>query len=95
VPLADVEQGASVVVLRFENEAEDLLHYLMDSGLRPGLEGTVTEIDEEEVTLDSGDGHHTVTRSVAETVSVRADPSPPPRTALPESLVLAKERYGR
>ena len=36
-----------------------------------------------------------VTRSVAETVSVRADPSPPPRTALPDQLVLGKERYGR
>ena len=31
VPLADVsEGGTSVRVLRFENEAEDLLHYLMD-----------------------------------------------------------------
>jgi len=29
------------------------------------------------------------------TVSVLADPSPPPRTALPEVLVLGKERYGR
>ncbi|MBA3300716.1 MAG: metal-dependent transcriptional regulator, partial [Thermoleophilaceae bacterium] len=28
VPLADVETGAEVTVLRFENEAEDLLHYL-------------------------------------------------------------------
>ena len=37
----------------------------------------------------------TLTRSVAETVSVIADPSPPPRTALPEQLVLGKERYGR
>ena len=36
-----------------------------------------------------------VTRSVAETVSVVADPSPPPRTALPEQLVLAQEQYGR
>ena len=34
-------------------------------------------------------------RSVAETVSVVADPSPPPRTALPEQLVLSKDRYGR
>src|SRR5437763_13816515 len=33
VPLADVEEGANVVVPRFENEAEDLLHYLKDSGL--------------------------------------------------------------
>jgi DtxR family Mn-dependent transcriptional regulator len=37
----------------------------------------------------------TVTLSVAETVSVLADPSPPPRTALPEQLVLGRERYGR
>jgi DtxR family transcriptional regulator, Mn-dependent transcriptional regulator len=28
-------------------------------------------------------------------VSVLADPSPPPRTALPEQLVLGRERYGR
>jgi DtxR family Mn-dependent transcriptional regulator len=26
---------------------------------------------------------------------VIADPSPPPRTALPDQLVLGKERYGR
>ena len=41
------------------------------------------------------DGTATLTRSVSETVSVIADPSPPPRIALPEQLVLAKERYGR
>ena len=40
VPLADVEVGASVRVLRFENEAEDLLRYLKASGLEPGLEGS-------------------------------------------------------
>jgi DtxR family Mn-dependent transcriptional regulator len=95
VPLADVAEGATVVVLRFENEAEDLLHYLMDNGIHPGLEGTLSATGDEEVTLASGDGAHTLTRSVAETVAVRADPSPPPRTALPEQLVLAKERYGR
>src|SRR6185437_10863549 len=72
VPLADVEVGAEVQVLRFENEAEDLLHYLKASGLEPGLKP-----------------------SVAETVSVIADPSPPPRTALPEQLVLGEQRYGR
>ena len=36
-----------------------------------------------------------VTRSVAETVSVVADPSPPPRVTLPEQLVLARDKYGR
>ena len=95
VPLADVEEGASVRVLRFENEAEDLLHYLKAAGLEPGREGRLAAADEEEVTVDFDGDTSTVTRSVAETVSVVADPSPPPRTALPEQLVLAQERYGR
>src|SRR5690349_8160917 len=49
VPLGDVEPGASVRVLRFENEAEDLLHYLKDSGIEPGLEGTLASKDDESV----------------------------------------------
>lgn len=95
VPLADAVEGAKIRILRFENEAEDLLHYLKDAGLEPGLEGEITSTSEEEVTFKSADGDHTLTFSVAETVSVTADPSPPPRIALPEQLVLAKERYGR
>jgi DtxR family transcriptional regulator, Mn-dependent transcriptional regulator len=95
VPLADVEEGASVVVLRFENEAEDLLHYLKDSGLYPGLQGTV-ELSDGEVSVVSDGSSATVTKSVAETVAVRADPSPPPRAALASGqLVFAKERYGK
>jgi DtxR family transcriptional regulator, iron-dependent repressor len=95
VPLADVEAGASVRVLRFENEAEDLLHYLKGSGLEPGLEGSLAERDGEQVVVRAADGRLCmVTQSVAETVSVIADPSPPPRTALPERLVLG-QRYGR
>ena len=95
VPLADVEEGASVRVLRFENEAEDLLHYLKDTGLTPGLKAKLGRAGSDEIVLDGDDGQYTVTRSVAETVSVRAEPSPPPRTALPEQLVLGKDRYGR
>ena len=95
VPLADVEEGAEIRVLRFENEAEDLLHYLKDAGMEPGLEGTVSSADDDEVVISVGGGSRSVTRSVAETVSVVADPSPPPRTALPGTLVLGKERYGR
>src|SRR3954447_1794056 len=95
VPLADVEEGAKVLILRFENEAEDLLHYLKDSGFHPGLKGVVTASGDDEVTVESRNDRHTVTRSVAETVSVRADPSPPARTALPDQLVLATEKYGR
>jgi DtxR family Mn-dependent transcriptional regulator len=95
VPLADVEPGAKVKVLRFENEAEDLLHLFKGEGLEPGREGTVAGSAEDEVAIDFGGRTATLTRSVAETVSVLADPSPPPRTALPEQLVLGKERYGR
>ncbi len=95
VPLADVEVGARVQVLRFENEAEDLLHYLKRSGIEPGLEGTLSAAGADEVVLGFDGGSCTVTRSVAETVSVLADPSPPPRVALPEQLVLGKDRYGR
>jgi len=95
VPLADVGEGASIRVLRFENEAEDLLHYLRDAGLEPGLEGTVAQSGEHEIVVAFADRHSTITRSVAETVSVTADPSPPPRVALPEQLVLGVQRYGR
>jgi DtxR family transcriptional regulator, Mn-dependent transcriptional regulator len=95
VPLADVEEGANVRVLRFENEAEDLLHYLKDTGLHPGLEGTLDSSGDDEIVIEADGTAHAITRSVAETVSVVADPSPPVRVALPDQLVLGKERYGR
>src|SRR3954452_20343966 len=78
VLLADVEPGASVLILRFENEPEEILHYLKGTGIHPGLEGTLAERGDEQVVLSSGERSHEVSRSVAETVSVRADPSPAP-----------------
>jgi len=95
VPLADCEPGAKVTILRLENEAEDLLHYLKEAGIEPGLTGEVATNDGENVSVRSDGEVATVTSSVAETVSVVADPSPPPRIALPEQLVLGRERYGR
>jgi DtxR family Mn-dependent transcriptional regulator len=95
VPLADVEVGAKLRILRFENEAEDLLHYLKASGIEPGLDALMVERGPEHVELQTLDGKRLgLTASVAETVSVIAEPSPPPRTALPEQLVLG-QRYGR
>lgn len=94
--LADVEVGADVTVLRFENEAEDLLRYLKRAGLEPGLEGKVSASDDEFVTVTANGNEHRVSRSVAETVSVRANPAPPPRATIPETLVLSgDDRYGR
>jgi len=95
VPLGDVELGASVRVLRFENEAEELLHYLKDAGIEPGMEGKVAERDEERVVVEADGRRCELSRSVAETVAVSADPSPPARTALPDQLVLSQDRYGR
>src|ERR1700712_3262267 len=56
VPLADVEVGASVRIMRFENEAEDLLRYLKESGIEPGLDGTLAERDDEHVVVRAADG---------------------------------------
>ena len=95
VLLADVEPGAKVRILRFENEAEEILHYLRDAGLAPELEGKLESSDDDEVVVASADGTHAISRSVAETVSVKADPSPPSRPPLPEQLVLSSDRYGR
>ena len=47
VPLADCEVGAKVTILRLENEAEDLLHYLKSPAVEPGPTGTITANDGE------------------------------------------------
>src|SRR3954468_21642818 len=68
VPLADVEVGAKVTIMRFENEAEDLLHYLKAAGLEPGMEATLLAGDDDEVVIEAADGRHcAITRSIAET----------------------------
>jgi DtxR family Mn-dependent transcriptional regulator len=95
VLLADVEPGADVVILRFENEAEEILHYLKGTGINPGLKGTIESSDADEVVVASDDGRHPVSKSVAETVSVRADPAPASRPPLPDQLVISSDRYGR
>jgi DtxR family Mn-dependent transcriptional regulator len=55
----------------------------------------LAQAGDDEIVVEVPSGRLAVTRSVAETVSVVADPSPPPRVALPDQLVLGKERYGR
>jgi DtxR family Mn-dependent transcriptional regulator len=95
VLLADVEPGADVRILRFENEAEEILHYLKGTGLHPGLQGKLESSGSDEVVVSSGEGTHAVSKSVAETVSVKADPAPPSRPPLPDQLVISADRYGR
>jgi DtxR family transcriptional regulator, Mn-dependent transcriptional regulator len=95
VLLADVEPGASIHVLRFENEAEEILHYLKGTGIHPGLDGEIESHGDDEVVVTSPDGRHVISSDVAETVSVRADPAPAPRAPLPDQLVVSSDRYGR
>ena len=98
VPLADVEVGAKVRVLRFENEAEDLLHYLKDTGIEPGLEGeVVAERRRARCVVAAGDGDAASSRrSVAETVSVIGRPvAAAAHGAARAARALAKDRYGR
>jgi DtxR family transcriptional regulator, Mn-dependent transcriptional regulator len=94
-PLADVEPGATLTVLRFENEAEGLLHLLKATGIEPGMQATLVSSGDADVVIASDGQERSLTRSVAETVSVLADPAPPPRVALPEQLVVSQDRYGR
>ena len=85
VPLADVEEGASIKVLRFENEAEELLHYLKVTGIEPGLEGTIGAPEDGDVTVRAGSRTIMVDGTVAETVSVVADPRRPRGSRCPSS----------
>ena len=55
----------------------------------------MASVDDAHLTVGFDGETATLTRSVAETISVLADPSPPPRIALPEQLVIGTERYGR
>src|SRR5881227_3359307 len=64
VPLADCEPGTKVTVLRLENEAEDLLHYLKQAGIEPGMEGQVASNDGETVAVQADGTTATVTSSV-------------------------------
>src|SRR5688500_5986038 len=81
VPLADVEQGATLRVLRFENEAEDVLHYLKETGLHPGLEGTLAAEGEDDVAIESDGSRHFFQRSVADAVTGMADSCQPSRVS--------------
>ena len=96
VPLADCEVGAKVTILRFENEAEDLLHYLKGAGIEPGLEGESrrpTTTTSSIATAD-GDAHD---HGAASPRRSRSSPTPRRRRAprCPSSWCSGRDRYGR
>ena len=76
VPLADVEVGATVKILRFENEAEDLLHYLKASRRGARHDGHARRAHDEEVVVAADDGRARRPHAAA---SRRPSASPPTR----------------
>jgi DtxR family Mn-dependent transcriptional regulator len=103
-PIPAVPAGSRVTVLRLENEAEELLHYMMRAGVEPGRAYVVE--------AHAGDGDAAVTRltddggraievedRLARTVSVRVDergdgPVSTLAEAGPELQLLGQDRWG-
>ena len=76
-PLPAVPSGSSVIVLRLENEAEEMLHYLKRNGVEPGFSYTIGERrgegEQAETELIGDAGAVWVQDALARTVSVRVD----------------------
>ena len=85
-----------------EEEYLQIIYWLQEAGLpitganiARAMQVSAPTVHEMIGRLEADGQRLAITRSVAETVSVTADPSPPARTALPDQLVLGRERYGR
>ena len=79
--------GRASTILRFENEAEELLHYLKEAGLVPCWR----ERSRARTTTRSSSHPRTASTGLPQRRGDRlggADPAPPPRAPLPEQLVL-------
>jgi len=76
-PLPAVPTGSTIVVLRLENEAEEMLHYMKRSGVEPGFRYAVAdrrgEGDQAETELIGDAGSTWVQDALARTVSVRVE----------------------
>jgi DtxR family transcriptional regulator, Mn-dependent transcriptional regulator len=77
-PIPAVPEGSLITVLRLENEAEEILHYMMRNGVEPTRTYTVERHSgdgDEAVTVlrDDAGGRHQVEDRLARTVSVRVD----------------------
>ena len=76
-PLPAVPTGSTVVVLRLENEAEEMLHYMKRHGVEPGYSYRIGdrrgEGEQAETELVGDQGSVWVQDALARTVSVRVD----------------------
>ena len=76
-PIPTVPEGSMITVLRLENEAEEILHYMMRNGVEPTRTYTVErhfgDGEEAETELVGESGSVWVQDALARTVSVRVD----------------------
>src|SRR5690242_2491367 len=77
-PIPAVPAGSRITVLRLENEAEELLHYMMRAGVEPGRRYTIVarsgDGDDAITELEDDAGNRsTVEDRVGRTVSVRVE----------------------
>jgi DtxR family Mn-dependent transcriptional regulator len=76
-PIPAVPVGSTVTVLRLENEAEEILHYMHDAGVEPGFAYTIAarsgDGDDAVTELEGERGRIAVEDRLARTVSVRID----------------------
>jgi DtxR family Mn-dependent transcriptional regulator len=72
IPLAVVEEGASVAIARVSDRSSDLLQYLAERGLRPGATVAVVARDELAgvIALEVEGTRHTLALPVAATIQV-------------------------
>jgi DtxR family transcriptional regulator, Mn-dependent transcriptional regulator len=103
-PIPAVPAGSRITVLRLENEAEEILHYMARAGIEPTrayrVEEHAGEGDAAVTRLTDGDGRPVeVEDQLARTVSVRVDergdgPVSTLAHAGPELQLLGPDRWG-
>jgi DtxR family transcriptional regulator, Mn-dependent transcriptional regulator len=103
-PIPAVPAGSRVTVLRLENEAEEILHYMKRAGVEPGLTYTIERRDgdgEDSTTImrDSSGAEIEVEDRLARTVSVRVEERGDGAVSAladagPELQLLGQDRWG-
>jgi DtxR family Mn-dependent transcriptional regulator len=103
-PMPAVPTGSRITVLRLENEAEEILHYMARAGVEPGSSYAVDEHSgqgDDSITHLTGEGGRRieVEDRLARTVSVRVDergdgPVSDLAHAGPELQLLGTDRWG-
>jgi DtxR family Mn-dependent transcriptional regulator len=97
--LAATAVGSRVRVLRLENEDPDLLRLFKRTGVEPGDTISVSGLDEQTLTVETGAGTHALPLSAAQTVAVvveqRGDGPVSPVVDVSAQALLSGTSWGR